>query len=137
MTTFTDISRENFNGDLFPVGGSLGDVLWFDDFGRNELWLMDGGGNAAGQIPLPFTGPTWHIEAAADFNSPVGPLAPLVPRPFSDILLQNDDGSRKPRSQSIRPSSFWNRMPACAKPLPLYGPIFLRRLQVWAPTQTF
>jgi len=82
MTTVSDFWRENFNAD----GASLGDVFWFTDSGFNALWLMDGAGHpiAGTQTNLPFTGPTWHVEAIADFNN-VGP-------PFSDILWQNDNG---------------------------------------------
>jgi hypothetical protein len=82
MTTFTDFWRENFNSD----GASLGDLFWFTDSGFNAVWLMNGAGSplAGGQQELPFTGPTWHEVAAADFNN-AGPA-------FSDILWQNDNG---------------------------------------------
>jgi hypothetical protein len=82
MTTLTDFGRGNFNGDFtqFPTG-SLGDLVLFDDFGDKAIWLENGNGGRLATSPdgfnLPFTGPTWHIVAAVDFDRPfVSQLSP-------------------------------------------------------------
>jgi hypothetical protein len=90
MTTFTDAFRANFNGDeTAPAFGNLGDLFLFDNFGDKAIWLEDGSGNRLATSPqgfnLPFTGPTWHIAATADFDS--------VGAPNSDLLWVNDNGA--------------------------------------------
>ena len=80
MSTFTDRWRGNFDGN----GSSQGDLFLFDNFGNNAIWLMNGAGNQAAGANLPFTGPTWHAKAIAEFND--------AGLPDSDILWQNDDG---------------------------------------------
>jgi serralysin len=80
MSTFTDFWRENFNAD----GSSLGDLFLFDSQGHNAIWLMTNNQLLFGSS-LPTTATSWHIRAAADFDS-----ARFVP--FSDILWQNDNG---------------------------------------------
>src|SRR5262245_30908941 len=104
MTTFIDFGRANFNGD-FPefspdVFGSLGDLVLFDNFGDKAIWLEDGNGGRLATSPqgfdLPFTGPTWHIVAAVDFDRPgVTVLTPEGNNPTfaSDLLWQNDNGA--------------------------------------------
>jgi hypothetical protein len=105
MTTFTDAFRTNFNGDatdLPSIGqGSVGDLFLFDNFGDKAIWLEDGNGNRLATSPqgfdLPFTGPTWHIAATADFDSApkggangVGGSNPAL---ASDLLWVNDNGA--------------------------------------------
>ena len=104
MTTLTDAFRANFNGDFIPDGanlfGSVGDLFFFDNFGDKAIWLEDGNGNRLAISPngfdLPFTGPTWHIAATADFDSATKVLSPLGdgpgPAAASDLLWQNDNG---------------------------------------------
>src|SRR5262245_15468812 len=103
MSTATDLLRGNFNGDTLgavsvvsPVG-SIGDLLLFDNFGDKAIWLEDGNGGRLTTSPegfnLPFTGPTWHIAAIADFDSSDKFNAPAGdPRNASDILWVNDNG---------------------------------------------
>jgi hypothetical protein len=78
MTTLTDFGRGNFNGDFPNIGvmnkfGSVGDLFLFDNNGDKEIWLenSDGGrlATSLNAVNLPFTGPTWHIAAMADFDS--------------------------------------------------------------------
>jgi hypothetical protein len=94
--TFTDLGRGNFNGDAL----SAGDLILFDNFGDKAIWLEDAAGGRLATSPngisLPFTGPTWHIAAAADFDSspffgaPLGGSNPLF---ASDLLWVNDNGN--------------------------------------------
>jgi hypothetical protein len=105
MTTFTDFARENFNGDFPFTGvdslfGSIGDLFLFDNFGDKAIWLEDGNGNRLATSPqgfdLPFTGPTWHVVAAVDFDKPnLTLLDPGGNNPTyaSDLLWQNDNGA--------------------------------------------
>src|SRR5262245_6117961 len=101
MTTATDFARGNFNGDFKQVAantfGSLGDLLLFDNFGDKAIWLENGNGGRLGTgFNLPFTGPTWHIVAAAEFDSGSKVLsAPFSSNPTfaSDLLWQNDNGA--------------------------------------------
>jgi hypothetical protein len=105
MTTVTDFGRENFNGDSPFTGvdnlfGSVGDLFLFDNFGDKAIWLEDGNGNRLATSPngfdLPFTGPTWHAVALADFDSSpiIGfPTGSSNPNFASDILWQNDNGA--------------------------------------------
>jgi serralysin len=105
MTTVkTDVFRTNFNGDVTlnagNLVGSVGDLFLFDNFGSKAIWLEDGNGNRLATSPngfdLPFTGPTWHLAAAADFDSAPkfggtgigGSNRNLA----SDLLWQNDNG---------------------------------------------
>ena len=97
MTTLTDFGRGNFNGDDLSVG----DLILFDNFGGKAIWLENGNGGLLPTSPnginLPFTGPTWHIVAAADFDGgmpskPVVPLGDTNPNWASDLLWQNDNG---------------------------------------------
>jgi hypothetical protein len=101
MTTWVDFGRGNFNGDI-AFSGSLGDLILFDNFGDKAIWLEDGNGNRLATSPqgfdLPFTGPTWHIVAAADFDasSIVGHYVDPAgnnPSFASDLLWQNDNGA--------------------------------------------
>jgi hypothetical protein len=98
MTTLTDFGRGNFNGDDLSVG----DLILFDNFGGKAIWLENGNGGLLPTSPnginLPFTGPTWHIVAAADFDGgmpskPVVPLGDTNPNWASDLLWQNDNGN--------------------------------------------
>ena len=99
MTTLTDLIRGNFNSDNKPgSSGSLGDLFLFDNFGDKAIWLEDGsGGRLAGTngVNLPFTGPTWHIAAIADFDSNAKTLSSIGDNPFSanDLLWVNDNGA--------------------------------------------
>jgi hypothetical protein len=107
MTTVTDFGRENFNGDYPFTGvdslfGSVGDLFLFDNFGDKAIWLEDGNGNRLATSPqgfdLPFTGPTWHAVALADFDSSanshfIGTPNGNNPSFASDILWQNDNGA--------------------------------------------
>jgi hypothetical protein len=75
MTTQTDFIHGNFNSDfLAGTSGSEGDLFLFDNFGNKAIWLEDGNGGRLAALPnginLAFTGPTWHIAAIADFDSP-------------------------------------------------------------------
>jgi hypothetical protein len=97
MTTFADIGRGNFNGDA----ESAGDLILFDNFGDKAIWLENGAGGLLATSPngftLQFTGPTWHIVAATDFDSGLGgktivPLGGTNPDFASDLLWQNDNG---------------------------------------------
>src|SRR5262249_19816307 len=102
MTTIADFDRGNFNGDIPPLGGdqfgSVGDLVLFDNFGDKAIWLEDGSGGRLATSPtgfnLPFTGPTWHIAAAADFDSVN--TAPSAggnnPTAAADLLWVNDNG---------------------------------------------
>src|SRR5262245_18706600 len=103
MTTVTDAVRGNFNGDapVLPGGnlGSVGDLFLFDNFGDKAIWLEHANGGRLATAPvgfnLPFTGPTWHVAAIADFDSTVKPqslLGSSSPRGASDILWVNDNG---------------------------------------------
>src|SRR5262245_45790041 len=105
MTTFPDLNRGNVNGDLPVIGAGLlgagGDLFLFDDFGDKAIWLEDGNGGRLATSPqgfnLPFTGPTWHIAAIADFDGGVPGKSvepPGNPNPnwASDLLWQNDNG---------------------------------------------
>src|SRR5262245_7810173 len=104
MTTVTDAVRGNFNGDdpVLPGGqllGSVGDLFLFDNFGDKAIWLENANGGRLATAPvgfnLPFTGPTWHVAAIADFDSTVKPqsfLGSSSPRAASDILWVNDNG---------------------------------------------
>jgi serralysin len=83
MTTFTDLYRENFNGD--GGTGSFGDLFLYTDQGNNAAWLMNQNVRQGTGADLQFTGPSWHMKAAAEFDSQ-GPL-------FSDLLWQNDSGA--------------------------------------------
>src|SRR5262249_32071113 len=70
-------------------------LILFDNFGDKAIWLEDGAGGRLATSPegfnLPFTGPTWHIVAAADFDSDA--KLPLSnPSVASDLLWQNDNG---------------------------------------------
>jgi hypothetical protein len=102
MTTFTDLFRENFDGDgrYFdlptqvagtssspdrPQGNSFGDLLWFRDDGSAEIWLMNQDVRQGDGTPLPNNGPTSHLKAAVDFDH--------SGFPFSDLLWQNDNGA--------------------------------------------
>jgi hypothetical protein len=98
MTTITDATRANFNGDFVenpgPLDGSVGDLFLFDNFGDKAIWLENGHGGRLATAPegfnLPFTGPTWHIAATADFDSaPKNAGAALA----SDLLWVNDNGA--------------------------------------------
>jgi hypothetical protein len=102
MTTLTDSTRGNFNGDLPFSGvsiGSAGDLFLFNNLGDKAIWLENGNG---GLLPtsstgfnLPFTGPTWHVAAIADFDSATkfaSPLGGTAPFAASDILWVNDNG---------------------------------------------
>jgi len=103
MTTVTDLIRGNFNGDLPSIeigeNGSVGDLLLFDNFGNKAIWLEDSNGGRLATSPqgfdLPFTGPTWHVAAIADFDSAPKVSTPLgfsTPRNASDLLWVNDNG---------------------------------------------
>jgi hypothetical protein len=79
------------------VVGSVGDLFLFDNFGNKAIWLEDGTGGRLATSPngfnLPFTGPTWHVAAIADFDSSGKVSAPAgSPLNASDILWVNDDG---------------------------------------------
>src|SRR5262245_15740806 len=105
MTTLTDFVRGNINGDLAFIGpggilGSEGDLLLFDDFGDKAIWLENGNGGRLATSPngsnLPFTGPTWHIAAIADFDSSdkgAAGLGSSNPAAASDLLWVNDNGA--------------------------------------------
>src|SRR5262245_8995794 len=97
MTTLTDVGRGNFNGDAV----SAGDLFLFDNFGNKAIWLENGAGGRLATSPvgfnLPFTGPTWHIAAIADFDGgtpvKISPgLGGIGPNFASDLLWVNDDG---------------------------------------------
>src|SRR5262249_53737449 len=100
MTTITDELRGNFNGDsLPPIIGSKGDLFLFDNFGDKAVWLEDGNGGRLADAPngvnLAFTGPTWHIAAIVDFDSPVTRTISIGgnnPTSASDLLWVNDNG---------------------------------------------
>jgi hypothetical protein len=103
MTTFTDFARGNFNGDcplITPsTDGSAGDLILFDGFGDKAIWLENGNGGLLPTSPsginLPFTGPTWHIVGAADFDNTghsISLLGGSNPSFASDLLWQNDNG---------------------------------------------
>jgi hypothetical protein len=104
MTTVTDVTRGNFNGDLpFLPGsstdvGNVGDLFLSDNFGDKAIWLEDGNGGRLATAPqgfnLPFTGPTWHIAAIADFDNHAiqAPFGSSNPRAASDLLWVNDNG---------------------------------------------
>src|SRR5262245_19159684 len=99
MTTITDQGRGNFNADAI----SAGDLLLFDNFGNEAIWLENGAGGRLISSPagfnLPFTGPTWHIVAAADFDG--GVIADKMVTGLggtnatwgSHLLFQNDNGA--------------------------------------------
>ena len=78
----------DFNGTLT---GSASDILWQNNDGTAGIWLMDGFtatsvGAAGPNGPWPFNpGPSWHVKGDGDFNHDGR----------SDILWQNDDGSRR------------------------------------------
>jgi hypothetical protein len=101
MGTLTDFGLGNFNGDIgFP--GSAGDLVLFDNFGNKAIWLEDSTGGRLATSPsgfnLPFTGPTWHVAAIADFDggTPAKPgsnLGGANPGYASDILWVNDNGA--------------------------------------------
>src|SRR5262245_28593942 len=102
MTTLTDGGRGNFNGDFTNAGGllgSFGDLFLFDNFGNKAIWLEDGNGGRLATSPagvnLPFTGPTWHIAAIADFDSASPKMIdpPGGPTWASDLLWVNDNGA--------------------------------------------
>jgi hypothetical protein len=104
MTTLTTAFRVNFNGDAPAVGpnlfGSAGDLILFDDFGNKAIWLEDGNGGRLATSPtgfdLPFTGPTWHIAGAAEFDSNQHNSSLLGASNFtlaSDLLWVNDNGA--------------------------------------------
>ena len=104
MTTITTAFRVNFNGDAPSAGpnliGSAGDLLLFDNFGNKAIWLEDGNGGRLATSPtgfdLPFTGPTWHIVGAAEFDSNQHNSSLLGASNFtlaSDLLWQNDNGA--------------------------------------------
>jgi hypothetical protein len=96
MTTIPDFIRANFNGDfILNQPGSLGDLFLFDDFGDKAIWLENGSGGRLGAgSNLPFTGPTWHIAAIADFDSVPTVLSTNgnQPNSASDLLWVNDNG---------------------------------------------
>ena len=100
MTTVTDLGRGNFNGDFIGgINGSVGDLFLFNDFGDKAIWLENGNGGLLPTSPngfnLPFTGPTWHVAAIADFDSATkfaSPLGGTAPFAASDILWVNDNG---------------------------------------------
>src|SRR5262245_41464627 len=104
MTTFPDLNRGNVNGDLPVIGAGLlgagGDLFLFDDFGDKAIWLEDGNGGRLATSPqgfnLPFTGPSWHIAAIADFDN-FAKTSSLPggsnPAYASDLLWQNDNGA--------------------------------------------
>src|SRR5262245_64848585 len=103
MTTWVDHGRGNFNGDILR-DGSVGDLIFFDDLGNKAIWLENGSGGRLATSPvgfnLPFTGPTWHIVAAADFDSGFGNSGHFLADPGesnpsfgSDLLFQNDNGA--------------------------------------------
>jgi hypothetical protein len=101
MTTIPDLARGNFNGDVTNtiLGGSAGDLILTDANGDKAIWLENGAGGRLASAPsgfeLPFTGPTWHIVAAADFDTSTK-LPKFVggtnPSYASDLLFQNDNG---------------------------------------------
>jgi hypothetical protein len=102
MTTATDALRGNFNGDILNLGGNLfgsvGDLFLFNNFGDKAIWLENGnGGLLAGTngVNLPFTGPTWHIAAIADFDSIIKSVLPggNNASAASDLLWVNDNGA--------------------------------------------
>src|SRR5262245_61306525 len=105
MTTIPDFLRGNFNGDFLSGGpnlfGSVGDLLLFNDSGGKAIWLENGSGGRLATSPagfnLPFTGPTWHVAAIADFDSSgkfIEFFSPFGdPRNSSDILWVNDNGA--------------------------------------------
>ena len=100
MTTVSQFLRANFNGDITSGPfGSKGDLLWFNDFGDKAIWLEDGSGGRLPSAPqgvnLPFTGPTWHIIAATDFDNGSHLVVPGGNNPSSaaDLLWQNDSGA--------------------------------------------
>jgi hypothetical protein len=101
MTATTpDFIRGNFNGDqLLGSGGSTGDLFLFDNFGDKAIWLEDAAGGRLATSPqgfdLPFTGPTWHIAAIADFDNPTTRfLSPDGnPTTANDLLWVNDNGA--------------------------------------------
>src|SRR5262249_13984250 len=76
--------------------GSLGDLVLFDNFGNKAIWLENGtGARLLAGVNLQPTGPTWHIVAAAEFDSGSKVLsAPFSSNPTfaSDLLWQNDNG---------------------------------------------
>src|SRR5262245_4093844 len=86
MTTFTDRFRTNFDGN----GTSFGDLALFQDSGPVAIWLMNENQRIGFGTNLPNNGPTWHLRAAAEFDS--GPFSPSL-SPFSDLLWENDNGA--------------------------------------------
>jgi hypothetical protein len=100
MTTVSEFLRANFNGDITSGPfGSKGDLILFDNFGDKAIWLEDGNGNRLATSPngfdLPFTGPTWHIVAATDFDNGPHFIFPggNNPSAAADLLWQNDNGA--------------------------------------------
>jgi hypothetical protein len=68
--------------DYDPSGPDFSDLLWQNDNGAVAIWQLQGTTpvhqNNLGQNP----GPTWHVQAAADFDG----------NGVADVLLQNDNG---------------------------------------------
>jgi hypothetical protein len=100
-STSTDENLGNFNGDFTDLGnaqfGSVGDLFMFDNFGNKAIWLEDGNGGRLATSPngfnLPFTGPTWHVAAIADFDSAQKVfLNGNNPSFAADLLWVNDNG---------------------------------------------
>jgi hypothetical protein len=69
--------------DHDPSGPNFSDVLWQNDNGAVAIWQLQGATpvhqNNLGQNP----GPTWHVEAAKDFDG----------NGVADVLLQNNNGA--------------------------------------------
>src|SRR5262249_35322145 len=84
--------------NLQPLVPSVNDLFLFDNFGDKAIWLEDGNGNRLATSPqgfnLPFTGPTWHIAAIADFDSSLKIIDDLGDNPTAatDLLWVNDNG---------------------------------------------
>src|SRR5262245_49694519 len=103
MATITDLARGNFNGDFTSlpgnIFGSVGDLFLFDNFGDKAIWLENGNGGRLATSPnginLPFTGPTWHIAAIADFDSGGKDVTGTGNNPTAaaDLLWVNDNGA--------------------------------------------
>src|SRR5262245_3909056 len=100
MTTTPDFIRSNFNWDqLLGSGGSTGDLFLFDNFGNKAIWLENAAGGRLATSPagfnLPFTGPTWHIAAIADFDNPTPRFISPDGNPTTanDLLWVNDNGA--------------------------------------------
>jgi hypothetical protein len=68
--------------DYDPAGPDFSDLIWQNDNGAVAIWQLQGttpvNQNDLGQNP----GPTWHVQAAKDFDG----------NTVADVLFQNDNG---------------------------------------------